>query len=297
MFRNLPAFILLIIASQSFAQGYKADFEKVFEEKDTAAQRQLLHKWQQTTPNDAELFIAWFNYYFFASQMEMVQLTTTAGKSAMFEIKDSAGIETVGYMGEHVEYDRILLKKAFQCIDSGISVWPVRLDMRFGKIYALGQLENYEAFTREIIKTIEVAGKIKNQWVWTAHQKLDDPEQFMLSNIQHYVVQLYNVGNDQLGRMRRIAQAVLKYYPKHVESLSNLAITYGLQGDYDKALDALLKAEKILPQDAIVLNNIATMYERKGDKPNAIRYFELTAKHGNQNAKDEATKKLKELKN
>jgi tetratricopeptide (TPR) repeat protein len=288
---------LLLVAGQSFAQGYKADFEKVLEENDTVAQRQVLHKWQQSSPKDAELFIALFNYYFFASRKEIFKLTTTADESAMFEIKDSAGAETVGFLGDHFEYDHALLKKAFKSIDSGITTWPARLDMRFGKIYALGQLENYEAFTKEIINTIEVANKLKNNWVWAAHQKLDDPEQFMLSSIQSYVVQLYNVGDDQLSRMRRIAQAVLKYYPKHVESLSNLAITYGLQGNYNKALEALLRAEKIMPQDAIVLNNIATMYERKGDRSNAIRYFELTAKHGDQNAKDEATKKLKELKN
>jgi tetratricopeptide (TPR) repeat protein len=295
MFRILPAFLLLLIAGQSFAQGYKADFDKVLEENDTAAQRQLLYKWQKTSPKDADLFIASFNYYFFASRKEIIELTAAAGKSSALEVKDSTG--AVGYMGEHIEYDHTLLKKAFKSIDSGISNWPARLDMRFGKIYALGQLENYEAFTKEIINTIEVANKLKNNWKWTAHQKLNDPERFMLGSIQEYVVQLYNVGDDQLSRMRRIAQAVLKYYPRHVESLSNLAITYGLQGNYDKALEALLKAEKIMPQDAIVLNNIATMYERKGDKSNAIRYFELTAKHGDQSAKDEATKKLKELKN
>jgi tetratricopeptide (TPR) repeat protein len=295
MLRLLPAFLLLLVAGQLFAQGYKADFDKVLEENDTVAQRQVLHRWQQTSPKDAELFIALFNYYFFASRKEIVQLTSDADKASIFEVKDSTG--SVGYMGENVEYDHALLKKAFKSIDSGISNWPARLDMRLGKIYALGQLENYEGFTKEIINTIEVANKLKNQWVWTAHQNLNDPEQFMLGSIQRYVVQLYNAGDDQLSRMRRIAQAVLKYYPKHVESLSNLAITYGLQGNYDKALEALLKAEKIMPQDAVVLNNIATMYERKGDRSNAIRYFELTAKHGDQNAKNEAAKKLRELKN
>ncbi len=111
---------------------------------------------------------------------------------------------------------------------------------------------------------LAVANRLKNNWTWTAHKKLEAPEHFMLGSIQEYVVQLFNAGDEQLNRMRRIAQAVLKYYPKHVESLSNLAITYGLQGDYDKALDALFKAEKIMPKDAIALNNIATMYGTHG---------------------------------
>lgn len=295
--KHLLAFFLLLICSQTFPQGFKADFDKVLKEKDTAAQLQLLHNWEKANPKDAELFIAYFNYYFFASRREVIAITDSTNGPEALEIRDSAGVNTVGYLAADVDYDSTLLEKGFQYIDSGITTWPARLDMRFGKIYVLGQLEHYEAFTNEIINTIEVGNQLKNKWIWKNNKPVEDPERFLLGIIQQYVVQLYDAGDEQLHRMRRIAQAILKYYPRHVESLSNLAITYGLQGDYDRALDALLQAEKIMPRDVIVLNNIATMYERKGDKLNAIRYFELTAKHGDKDAKDAAVKKLKELKN
>lgn len=74
--------------------------------------------------------------------------------------------------------------------------------------------------------------------------------------------------------MRTIAQEVLKYYPNHVESLSNLSITYLLTKDYDKGLEALLKAETIKPKDGIVLSNIAQAYKLKGDIQNARSYYE-----------------------
>jgi tetratricopeptide (TPR) repeat protein len=294
--RQILAFVLLLISSQNFAQGYKAEFDKVFKENDTAGQRKLLHNWQKANPRDAELFIACFNYYFFSSRKEVIALTDSTNEPASLAITDSSGLQ-VGFLTEDFEYDSTALDKAFRCIDTGINTWPARLDLRLGKIYALGQIQRYEAYTNEIVNTIEAASQLKNKWVWTNNQPLEDPERFLLGTIQNYVVQLYNAGDDQLNRMRRIAQAILKYYPKHVESLSNLAITYGVQGDYEKALDALLQAEKIMPRDVIVLNNIATMYERKGDKLNAIRYFELTAKHGDEETKNAAVKKLKELKN
>jgi len=296
MRKQIVLFFLVLLAGQSFAQNYKGEFDKLLKEKDTTAQRQLLQKWQQANPGDAELFIAYFNYYFLASRQEMVSLSASNNQQTALEITDSTGSQ-VGFLSDEFDYDSALLKKAFQYIDKGISTHTARLDMRFGKIYALGQIENYESFTNEIIRAIEMSNKLKSQWVWTNNKKVEDPEKFFLSAIQDYVVQLYNAGDDQLSSMRRIAKAVLKYYPKHVESLSNLAITYGVQGDYDKALESLLQAEKIMPRDAVVLNNIATMYERKGDKLNAIKYFELTAKHGDKDTKDEAVKKLKELKN
>ncbi|MBO9198863.1 MULTISPECIES: tetratricopeptide repeat protein [Niastella] len=288
--------LLVLLAGQSFAQNYKGAFNRLLKEKDTAAQRQLLQTWQQAAPTDAELFVAYFNYYFRASRQEIVHLSEGDNGNPSLALTDSTG-SPVGFLSEDFGYDSALLERAFHYINKGISNYTTRLDMRFGKIYALGQIENYESFTNEIITAIELSNKLKSQWAWADNKKLENPETFFLGAIQDYVVQLYNAGDDQLNRMRRIAQTVLKYYPKHVESLSNLAITYGLQGNYDKALESLLQAEKIMPRDVIVLNNIATMYERKGDKTNAIKYFELTAKLGDKETRNAAVEKLKELKN
>lgn len=264
-------------------------------QKDTAAQKELLQRWQQASPGDAELYVAFFNYYFAKSKSEIVSLTQAAGSDPSFRITDSTG-KTVGFMGGETRFDSNLLAEGFRYIDSGIYKYPDRLDMRFGKVYVFGQVGDYARFTSGIIQTIHFGKTINNKWRWTNNKELEDPEKFLLETIQEYVVQLYNAGDDQLDRMRDIALAVLQYYPNHVESLSNLAITYSIQGDPDKALDALLKAEKAAPQDYIVLNNIANTYRQKGDKPNAIRYYELTLKYGDADIKAEVTERLKELK-
>jgi len=88
---------------------------------------------------------------------------------------------------------------------------------------------------------------------------------FFLS-IQSYQLRLYNTGNDDLlENMREIANEVLKHYPNHIPSLSNISISYLLTGKFDKAIETLLKAEKINPKDFIVLSNIAHGYNLKGD--------------------------------
>jgi hypothetical protein len=292
-------FILLFavfIATQSFAQNFKQEFARVFTQKDTAAQIKLLTNWEQSNPDDAELFVAWFNYYFSRSRQEIMQLSPAPDNSPALELKDSTGANTVGYISDGVTYDSALLEKSLQYINTGINKFPARLDMRFGKIYALGQLENYEAFTKEIITAIDVNNHLHNQWTWTDNKKVDDPRKLFLGAIQDYSLQLYNAGDDQLNRMKQIAEKVLVYYPDHVESLTNVAIADGIQGHYDLALQSLFKAEKIAPTDFIVLNNIANMYERKGDKRNAKKYYQLTAKHGDEEVRAQAVKKLKELK-
>src|SRR5688572_13586088 len=102
--KQILAFLLLLVSSQNFAQGYKADFDKVFKENDTAGQRQLLHDWQKANPRDAELFIAFFNYYFFSSRKEVIALTDSTSEPASLAITDSAGLQ-VGYLTEDFDYD------------------------------------------------------------------------------------------------------------------------------------------------------------------------------------------------
>jgi tetratricopeptide (TPR) repeat protein len=290
MSKQSTLFFSFFIAVQSFAQNLKQDFARLIAEKDTSAQLKFLQSWQKQHPEDAELFVAYFNYYFINSQQEIVHFGNDAPTTHTLEVKDSVGDQTLGYLSASLDYNRRLLKKSFQYIDAGIHKYPTRLDMRFGKIYALLRMEDYEAGTSEIISAIEAAGRLHDRWTWTDHRIVDDPKKFFLKAIQDYVLQLYNAGDAQLIRMRKIAQAVLRYYPDHVESMSNLAITYGLQGHFDRAIATLLKAEKIAPADIVVLSNIATMYERKGDKQNADKYYERVRKCGKDHKRAAAKK-------
>jgi tetratricopeptide (TPR) repeat protein len=95
--------------------------------------------------------------------------------------------------------------------------------------------------------------------------------------------------------MREISEQILKYYPNHVESLSNISVSYLLTGEYEKALIPLLKAEKIDPKDAIVLSNIAQAYKLKEDKENAIKYYKKTIEFGDERIKEFAEQQIKLL--
>jgi len=169
--------------------------------------------------------------------------------------------------------------------------------MRFGKCYALGQIKDYGNFTKEIIETVAYSVVNKNNWLWTENKKQDDAENFMLSAIQDYLGQLYATEDDRLlDNMIQIGEATLKHYPKSVEILSTTSVAFLLKKDYDKALVYLKQAEQLNPKDYIVLNNIAQGYKLKGDKANAIKYYELMAQYGDEEAKQQARENIKALK-
>jgi cytochrome c-type biogenesis protein CcmH/NrfG len=58
----------------------------------------------------------------------------------------------------------------------------------------------------------------------------------------------------------------------------------------------LQDAEKLAPDDFVVLNNLAQAYKRKGDKTKAIAYFEKVVKFGDAETTEFAKKELLELK-
>ena len=290
---------LTLFFNPTFGQTFKQRFADLVSKQDTIGQRQLLQKWEKADSNDPELYVAYFNFYVTKSKKDFIELGNNPKGENVLKImdKDTSKSEPVGYMYGNSNYDPKMIQRGFDYADKGIAKNPTRLDIRFGKTYMFGELEDYKNFTTEIIKTIDYSEKIKNKWTWTDNKPVDDPKQFLLSSIQTYQLQLYNTNNDDLlNNVRQIAETILKYYPDHVESLSNLSIVYLIKKEYDKALTALLKAEKLAPTDYIVLSNIAQAYKLKTDYKNSIKYYELTIKYGNDQAKNYATGQIEELK-
>lgn len=286
-------FTLLLLCSLStttiLAQNYKQEFEKLCEQGDTLKQKKLLEKWEKGRPNDAELYIAYFNFYVSRSKTEIVTKVPHPDADKKPKAKKQAGYTSeIGYRPEP-------LGRGFKYINAGIAKYPDRLDMRFGKVYMLGETYKYAALTQELVNVLNYSTTIENKWRWTDNKFLEKPEEFMLSAIQEYVATIYNSGKSQADNMKEIAETVLKYYPKHVESLSDLGIVYTMKGDLNMALRYFLKATAIEPKDYIVLNNIANIYNKKKDTTNAVKYYEQALKYGDTEAKELANKELKRL--
>lgn len=299
MKKSTLLFILIhFIFNQVNGQTLTDQFYKLMSEKDTVGQIRLLEKWESTNSEDPELYIAYYNYYVNKSKREIITLGQNPKGKDVLQImdQDKTKKEPVGYIYGDTSYDPEFLNKGFTWLNRGIAKFPNRLDMRFGKIYMFGVIGDYENFTKEIITTIDYSEINKNAWTWSDSQPLENPKESMLRSIQDYQIQLYNTEDDSLlENMKRIAEAILKYYPNHIESLTNISIVYLIKKQYDKALEFLISAEKINPKDTIVLNNIAQAYKLKGDFKNSIKYYELIIIYGDDQIKQFAQEQIIQL--
>jgi len=283
---------LALSAFSLHAQDFNEEFGTALRKGDTTAQKQVLQRWQSQNPNSADLYAAYFNYYVNRSMEKVIAIKSEAPDDSSFEITDSTG-KTVGYIGHDTRYDDARVTRALNCIDTGIKKFPARLDLRFGKIYFLSMLKDYDRFTTETIKTIDYGATIKNKWTWTDDKPVNDPVKFMTDAVQGYIGQLFDTQNDSLAiNIQQISEVALKYFPQNVEFLSDLSVSWLLRADYKKALPPLLKAEKLAPSDYIILGNLGHTYKEMGDKKNAIKYYELYEKYGDEEAKAFAKKEL-----
>jgi tetratricopeptide (TPR) repeat protein len=295
--KNLLITLALIITSISlFAQDYKTQFDQYCQQGDTTKQKEILEAWEKEDPHNAELYASYFNHYLIKSRENVVAFLDAPSEEETMIIEDSIG-EAIGYLGSETIYHPVYLDKAFEKIDDGIKRYPNRLDMRFGKIYMLGEVEKWDEFTVEIIKTILYSIKNENQWTWTYNEPRSDGKDFLLAAIQEYQYTLFSTGEDSLLKnMRYISELILQLQPNHVESMSNIAATYLLSGEYDKGLEILLEAEKFAPSDAIVLSNIARAYIAKGDNLKAMDYYQRAIPFADEEMSELILEQIEELK-
>ncbi len=294
----LATFFLSACLSQiAYGQkDFQSQFKVLFEKNDIAGQEKLLQKWEKEKPDDAELYVSYFNFYLNKSRQENLSLNSKPQSKDSLKITKEDDKNVVAYLGTEVSYEKKDFDKAIEYISKGIEKFPNRLDMRFGKTAAFGRIEDYESFTNELVKAIDYSNINKNQWLWLNGKPIENPQKMFLSTVQDYFVQIYETGDKNTNFLKQIAEAVLKYYPDNVENLSNLAIYYMLKEDYDNALTPLLKAEKLAPTDFIVIGNIAWAYFLKNDKKNSLKYYELLLKYGDKAAQNQAKEKIAELK-
>lgn len=224
----------------------------------------LLRNWQSDLPKDPELFIAKFNHYLSLGREEIVRLDNSA-------------------LYSDIQYDQQHFDQAISALNEGIKLYPDRLDMRYGKIYSLGQQENWHEQTESIIKLLDKSKDINFKWKWKWGEPLSDGKERVVSGVQDYLYTMFNTSADLLcNNIITISNKMIELFPKDKFNYSNIGSCYLVKGDFEESLKYLEKAKDIDNQDPLILYNIGYVYMKMKKDEEAINYFNLVKETGHQ---------------
>lgn len=293
--------LLLIFASLALPFGALAQhqwydkYQQVLNDSDANKLLQVIEAWQKAEPESADVYAAWFNYYYKIGVSSVLSLTTEppADGSESLMLRNDTTQETAGYLYAVPTYNDSLMNLCFQKIDAGIRKFPDRLDLAFGKIHVLMQMKDYEAALKALDAVIRRSADNHNAWLWTLDKPVDDGSAMFFDSMQDYFNQLWKV--QDLSYAEQLAHMLVAAYPSNIVFRSNFAGIKGAKGENEEALKLFLDIHRDAPKDEIVIGNIAHLYLVLGDKKQAKKYYQLLLKSEDETMKEEAASAIKQI--
>lgn len=278
----LAVVILILGAPTSQGEDFKSTYLELLKSQQYDELLSLLGRWEKAEPSNPELYIAYFNYHF------------NRGRRV---------VETMGQApdGRYVlynkrEYDPEHAKAALRYIDKGLSLAPNRLDIHFGKARLLSELEDFKAQKDTIVGILRQSKRNGNRWMWSSGIPLTEGESSMFAGIEEYLGEWFERFSETGPYLKEVAELETTLYPKNPWGWNILAGYYREVGDFRNALECLLKAEALDPQDGVVVANIGQCYVELKENDKALHYFRKLENHPDPRLRQYAEERIKKLK-
>ena len=137
----------------------------------------LLDKWEAAYPDDADMLLGKFTYYFSKSQSSAVVAKPQdkfLGEKPVLTLKDTLG-NPVNYF-QVTDYDDELFGMSQKSIEKAIQLNPDRLDLRFLKVAALtGYEKESPDMALSNLKSLIIYNETQHpNWVYPGYEKVDE---------------------------------------------------------------------------------------------------------------------------
>ena len=271
-----------------------ARFTEASMNADTTAISELLTEWEKLYPDDAELYSVRANYLYLSSRNEVITLTTEEPIDGMecYEVKDSAGVK--GYMYSKIQTDSVKYEAAITTLTEGIRKYPDRLDLRLGKVTLLLYANKNDHAVEEIIQAIQHSTENQNNWYYTLDVPVEtDGVSFLRDCIQDYFGRFLDA--EDLVSAETLIDACISMYPNDAVFISDKGTIRIVADDLPGAMEWFSKANKIAPDDMLIVYNIAIIYKMQGDIDNALKYFGIMLESGDDEYSELAKTEIEQL--
>ena len=241
----------------------------------------LITKWEAAYPDDVNMLVAKYNYYFVKSRKEQVVVKAQEkfmGEAPILSLPDSTGAK-VNYFTEAF-YDDELYGIASSSLDKAIRLSGSDASLRFSKIESLMayEKESPDMATAALVSLIDYNCVSHPEWTWTDRPFYDSD---FVSQVIDCCYLLYKIGSpSSLEAFKTVSEKMLSYYPKNVDVINNLGSYYMVaKSDYKTALKYYAKTLKIDPSNYPAARNAVMACRRSGNVKMEKKYLAILAKN------------------
>lgn len=289
---------LLILAPTIITTALNAErIDDVFyqlDKKHFSVADSIIRSWESDSVQDPELYVAKINYHFTKSNKGIMHIDRDyppEGEKCSFV---SANLKDTFYLFFVNEYDSQEVHRALMVLDEGISLYPNRLDLWFGKAHICKEIGDFKAQIRVLTEAITYSRGHLAEMRWSKNQPIDTTNAFLPRTIHEYALEYYRTG--EMYKFYKISLLLMNLLPQCPIGYSDMGIYYGEKNKWGKAIEYFLKGLKFDPNDEIILYNTAYAYKRLGNKAKAKSFYnKILSITKNENTKEAVREELRQL--
>ena len=107
---SLLTIAFILISFVSLGQDSEKRFKDLSAKNDTTGQAAILNEWERARPNDAELFVAYFNFFVRKSMQELISLDRNKKDEQSLVLTEPGKDKPVAYLNSSRKYNSEILQ-------------------------------------------------------------------------------------------------------------------------------------------------------------------------------------------
>jgi len=277
-----PAFIPLLLVVLSLAsprllgeQDYAARLKELKDEKADAQIEPLLNEWREKRPNDPDAWVSSANYYFNQRRINISAKKPAKGDFPLEKLETGEPAGSISF-----ESDKGATKRAAALLQEATGKFPDRVDIWCGLAFLQQESGDFDAEFGTLKNMIAYTHDHPEHLQWLKGEKLPGPQdQFLAEKIHSYGLFYEKKENPEDDRrFFKIAMLATERYPNIPYGFNDVAMFYSISGDQAKAREWLEKANRIAPNDTLVLMNLGRISLKLRDNRSARKWYEEVIK-------------------
>ncbi len=228
----------------------------------------ILNKWAEAYPEDRDMLLAKFSYYFTKSQKSELVVKDASkylGQKPVLTLKDSLG-KDINYF-EEISFDESLFSQSLDALNLANSIDPKECSYRLFKISALISYEKDDP-ALAVLEINKFIDEYKNNADFS-HDGVVLSDEVFCQAIAEYCMSLFEIASESSYKyFFEISKKMNKLYPKDPVFINNLGSYYlAYEKNSRKAQRYYKKVLKLDPENYAATTNmkiIRSLQSKKG---------------------------------